>query len=240
MSDPGLEGRVAVVTGGGRGIGRAVADRLADAGAVPVVWDLEPPETRSLAFEEVDVTSPAALEAAAERTLDRHGRIDILVCSAGIHGPIAPVETYPLEAWRRVLEVDLTGIFLSCRAVLPAMRRAGYGRIVLLASVAGKEGTANAAAYSAAKGGVIAFTKALGKELAGTGILVNAVAPGPVETGMIAAMPPAHLRVMLSKCPLGRVAKPEEAAELIAWLASEACSYNTGAVFDLSGGRATW
>jgi 3-oxoacyl-[acyl-carrier protein] reductase len=235
-----LGGQVAVVTGGSRGIGLAVVRRFEESGARPVIFDLEPPGDGRFEWLQVDVTQPATVEAAVAATLGRHGRIDILVCSAGIHGPVAPVEEYPPEAWRRVMAVNLDGIFHTCRAVVPAMRAAGYGRIVLLASIAGKEGTPGAAAYSASKAGVVTFAKALGKELAGTGVLVDAIAPGPVDTAMIAGMPPAHVAAMLAKCPLGRVAAPEEAAALIAWLASPECSYNTGAVFDLSGGRASW
>jgi 3-oxoacyl-[acyl-carrier protein] reductase len=235
-----LAGQIAVVTGGSSGIGLAVVRRLAASGARPLSFDLKPPQDQDCEWLEVDVTRLDLVEAAVSATLRRYGRIDILICSAGIHGPVAPVADYPPEAWRQGMAVSVDGTFHTCRAVVPAMRARGYGRIVLLASVAGKEGTPGAAAYSASKAAVMAFCKALGKELAGSGVLVNAVAPGPVDTAMIAAMPPAHVATMLAKCPLGRVARPEEVAALIAWLASPECSYNTGAVFDLSGGRASW
>jgi 3-oxoacyl-[acyl-carrier protein] reductase len=188
----------------------------------------------------VDVTDPESLAAALAETERKLGPADILVASAGITGPNVTVTDYPIEAWRKVIDVDLTGVFLCCRAVIPGMAKRNYGRIVNIASVAGKEGNPNAAAYSAAKAGVIAFTKSLGKELAATGVRVNCVTPAVIKTGMFAQMTEQHIQYMLSKIPLGRFGTVEEVAALVAWLASEDCSFSTGAVFDLSGGRATY
>jgi 3-oxoacyl-[acyl-carrier protein] reductase len=188
----------------------------------------------------VDVTDPESLAAALAETERKLGPADILVASAGITGPNVTVTDYPIEAWRKVIDVDLTGVFLCCRAVVPGMAKRNYGRIVNIASVAGKEGNPNAAAYSAAKAGVIAFTKSLGKELAATGVRVNCVTPAVIKTGMFAQMTEQHIQYMLSKIPLGRFGTVEEVAALVAWLASEDCSFSTGAVFDLSGGRATY
>lgn len=233
-----LRGRVAVVTGGARGIGAAIVEALRGAGAVAAVWDREPlAGSDGLA---VDVTDQAAIDRALAATMERHGRLDILVNNAGHAGATLPVEHYAVEEWRRILEVNLTGTFLVSRAAVPALTANGWGRIVNVASLAGKEGTPNSAAYSAAKAGVIAFTKALGKELAGTGVLVNAVAPAAVRTALLEQMTPEHVATMIAKSPMGRLAEPEEVAALVLWLASPACTFNTGAVFDLSGGRATY
>lgn len=223
-----LSGRNAVVTGGERGIGAAIVRKLRADGAEVTSWDLDsdPP---------VDVCDGQSLADAAKRA----GRIDILVCNAGIAGPTGPLETYPDDMFRKIVDIDLVGVFLTCKAVVPLMRAQGYGRIVTMASLAGKEGTPNAAAYSAAKAGVIALTKSLGKELAGSGVLVNAVAPAAIETSLLAQMTPEHVATMIAKSPMQRLGTSEEVAEIVAWLASERCSFNTGAVFDLSGGRAT-
>ncbi|MEZ5845790.1 MAG: SDR family NAD(P)-dependent oxidoreductase [Geminicoccaceae bacterium] len=223
-----LSGRNAVVTGGERGIGAAIVRKLRADGAEVTSWDLDsdPP---------VDVCDGRSLADAAKRA----GRIDILVCNAGIAGPTGPLETYPDDMFRKIVDIDLVGVFLTCKAVVPLMRAQGYGRIVTMASLAGKEGTPNAAAYSAAKAGVIALTKSLGKELAGSGVLVNAVAPAAIETSLLAQMTPEHVATMIAKSPMQRLGTSEEVAEIVAWLASERCSFNTGAVFDLSGGRAT-
>ena len=188
----------------------------------------------------VDVSSEAAVAAAAKATLARSGPVHILVCSAGILGAVAPVERYRLADWETVLRVNLAGTFLACRALIPTMRKVGWGRIVTIASIAGKEGTPNCAAYSASKAGVIALTKALGKELAGSGVLANCLAPGPIETPILGGMTPENLTALLAKCPLGRFGTVDEVAALALWLCSEACTFNTGAVFDLSGGRATY
>jgi 3-oxoacyl-[acyl-carrier protein] reductase len=188
----------------------------------------------------VDVSSESSVKAAFAETLTMLGQACILITSAGITGINATVETYPLEEWRRVLDVNLTGPFLCSKAVIPHMRERDYGRIVHIASIAGKEGNPNASAYSAAKAGVIALTKSLGKELASTGIRVNCVTPAAVETGMFAQMTESHINYMLSKIPMGRFGRAGEIAGMIAWLASEDCSFSTGAVFDLSGGRATY
>ena len=235
-----LDGRVAVVTGGGKGIGRAIAERLAAGGATVESWDLEPGADDFGPVRQPDVSDLAAVEAIAAESLAAQGRIDILVNNAGIAGPTVPLADYDPAAWRRVVEVDLFGVYHCCRAVVPAMRAAGYGRIVNIASLAGKEGTPNASAYSAVKAGVIALTKSLGKELAGSGVLVNCIAPAAIETDILAQMTEAHVATMVAKSPMGRLGTAEEAAELVAWLASEACSFNTSAVFDLSGGRATY
>jgi 3-oxoacyl-[acyl-carrier protein] reductase len=241
-----LEGRCAIVTGGARGIGLAVVERLVASGARVAIWDLDEEEARTqgrrLGQHHVaaDVSSESSVQAAFTATLTMLGQADILITSAGITGINATVEAYPLDEWRRVLDVDLTGPFLCSKAVIPHMRERDYGRIVHIASVAGKEGNPNASAYSAAKAGVISLTKSLGKELAGTGIRVNCVTPAAVETGMFAQMTESHINYMLSKIPMGRFGRTGEIASMIAWLASEDCSFSTGAVFDLSGGRATY
>lgn len=233
-----LAGRVAIVTGGSRGIGRAIALALGGAGAEVVVWDRDPlNEADAIA---VDVTDRAALDGAVTAVLKRHGRLDILVNNAGYAGSTVPVVDYPEDEWRRILEVNLTGTFLACKAAVPALVTNGWGRIVNVASLAGKEGTPNASAYSAAKAGVLALTKSLGKELATTGVLVNAVAPAAVRTSLLDQMAPEHVQTMIAKSPMQRLGEPEEVAELVLWLASPACSFSTGAVFDLSGGRAVY
>ena len=245
MNQIDLRGRVAVVTGGARGIGYAIAGRLTEAGAKLSLWDREGAEAAAGKLQgavglAMDVTKPETVAAALAETERRLGPVDILVASAGITGPNATVADYPVKAWRSVIDIDLTGVFLCNRAVVPGMAKRNYGRIVNIASIAGKEGNPNAAAYSAAKAGVIALTKSLGKELAGTGVRVNAVAPAVIKTEMLAQMTEQHIQYMLSKIPMGRFGAAEEVAALVAWLASEDCSFSTGAVFDISGGRATY
>ncbi len=245
-----LQGRHAIVTGGARGIGLAIAKRLAACGAAVTIWDIDGDEAgraaERLAAEGraeaivVDTSVAASVEAAAADTLARQRHVDILVNNAGIAGPNAKTWEYPLEAWQRVLDVDLTGVFLCCRALVPAMLARNYGRIVNVASIAGKEGNPNASAYSAAKAGVIALTKSLGKELAGTGVIVNCVTPAAVETDIFSQMTREHIEFMRSKIPMGRFGTADEVAALVAWLASAECSFSTGAVFDISGGRATY
>ena len=235
-----FSGQVAVVTGGVQGIGKAIAEALDGFGAVVRVWDLEAPRGKGVTAQVVDVTDPESIAAARDAVLAAEGRIDILVNCAGIAGSTLPVvETDPAE-WRRVVEVNLFGVYHVSRLVVPAMRQAGRGRIVNVASLAGKEGTPNASAYSAAKAGVIAFTKCLGKELATTKIRVNAIAPAAVKTAILDQMAPVHVETMIAKSPMQRLGTVEEVAALTLWLCSEACSFNTGAVFDLSGGRATY
>ena len=232
--------QVAVVTGGARGIGKAVAEGLGRFGAVVRAWDLEAPESEAVVGQAVDVTDPDSIAAARDALLAAEGRIDILVNCAGIAGSTRPVvETDPAE-WRRVVEVNLFGVYHVSRLVVPVMQKTGRGRIVNVASLAGKEGTPNASAYSAAKAGVIAFTKSLGKELATTDIRVNAIAPAAVRTAILDQMSPAHVETMIAKSPMQRLGSVEEVAALTLWLCSEACSFNSGAVFDLSGGRATY
>ena len=236
MASYDFSGQLAVVTGGAKGIGEAIAEHLHGFGARVSVWDLEPAKGGQV----VDVTDPASIEAARGAVLAAEGRIDILVNSAGIAGSTLPVvETDPAE-WRRVVEVNLLGVYNACRLVVPVMQKAGRGRIVNIASLAGKEGTPNASAYSAAKAGVIAFTKSLGKELALTDIRVNAIAPAAVKTAILDQMAPAHVETMIAKSPMQRLGTVEEVAALTLWLCSEDCSFNSGAVFDLSGGRATY
>jgi NAD(P)-dependent dehydrogenase (short-subunit alcohol dehydrogenase family) len=226
-------GRSAVVTGGAQGIGAAIVKRLEASGAKVAVWDLD-------GKPGVDVTDPAAVEAAARNTLKALGRIDILVNNAGIAGKNVPTVDYPVEEWERVLRVNLTSQFLCCRAVAPHMVKAGYGRIVNIASVAGKEGNPNAVAYSASKAGVISLTKSLGKELAQSGVLVNCVTPAAAKTAIFDQMTEQHIQYMLSKIPMNRFVNVDEIAALVCWLASQDCSFSTGAVFDISGGRATY
>jgi len=241
-------GRCAVVTGGVSGIGAGIAARLVSEGARLSLWDrdagtLGDVQTRSRGATHavaVDVADADAVREATAETLRAMGRIDILIASAGITGPNATVAEYPIDAWNRVIDVNLNGVFHCNRAVVPAMLKAGYGRIVNIASIAGKEGNPNASAYSASKAGVIALTKSLGKELAPTEIRVNCVAPAAVRTPMFDQMTPQHLDFMLSKIPLGRFGEVDEIAALVCWLASEECSFSTGAVFDISGGRATY
>jgi len=226
-------GRSAVVTGGAAGIGAAIVKRLEASGAKVAVWDLD-------GNAKVDVADPASVEAATRNALKALGKIDILVNNAGIAGRNAPTVDYPVEEWERVLRINLTSQFLCCRAVAPHMVKAGYGRIVNIASVAGKEGNPNAVAYSASKAGVISLTKSLGKELAQTGVLVNCVTPAAAKTAIFDQMTDQHIQYMLSKIPMNRFVNVDEIASLVCWLASEDCSFSTGAVFDISGGRATY
>ena len=239
-----MQGRVAVVTGGARGIGRAIAARMLESGARVAVWDLDRGAMESSGLEAsahvVELTDEAAVRAAAAETVARHGKIDILVNNAGITGSNAPTWELPAEQWRRVLEVNLVAPMLTCSAVIPGMVAAGYGRIVNIASVAGKEGNPNASHYSASKAGLIALTKSLGKELADKGVLVNCVTPAAAKTDIFAQMSQSHIDYMLSKIPMGRFVAVEEIAALACWLATEDCSFSTGAAFDVSGGRATY
>jgi 3-oxoacyl-[acyl-carrier protein] reductase len=234
MNQLDLKGRTAIVTGGLIGIGAAIAKRLEASGARVRIWDVGDKS------DPVDVTDLKAIERATAKATAELGRIDILVNNAGIAGPTMPVVEYPVAEWKRVIDIDLNGPFLCCRAVVPHMVKAKYGRIVNIASIAGKEGNPNAAAYAAAKGGVIAFTKALGKELAQTGVLVNCVTPAAAQTAILDQVTPEFAKFMLSKIPMGRFVKVEEIAAMACWLASDDCSFSTGAVFDISGGRATY
>jgi 3-oxoacyl-[acyl-carrier protein] reductase len=241
-------GKRAVVTGGASGIGFGVAGRLIAEGASVALWDRDQAAldravadlgSRSSAVP-VDITSWDAVAAAAKSTVESLGGIDVLVASAGITGPNTTLWEYPVEAWHQVIDVNLNGLFHCNRAVVPHMLEGGYGRIVNLASVAGKEGNPNASAYSTSKAAVIGLTKSLGKELAKKNITVNAVTPAAVKTAIFDQMTQEHIDFMLSKIPMGRFGKVEEITSLICWLASEECSFTTGSVFDASGGRATY
>lgn len=243
-----FSGRTAIVTGGAQGIGGAVVKRLASAGAQVAIWDLDVPLARNMCAEvgngsmavEVDIADQQAVYAALEATLGPFGRIDVLVNSAGIAGLNETVERYPLEEFERIVAVNLVGTFIVNKAVIPHMKAANYGRIVNIASIAGKEGNPNASAYSASKAGVIGLTKSVGKELAGYDIAVNCVTPAAARTRIFDQMSEEHIEFMLSKIPRNRFLELEEAASLIAWLASEENSFTTAGVFDLSGGRATY
>jgi 3-oxoacyl-[acyl-carrier protein] reductase len=239
-----LSGEVAVVSGGAQGLGHAIALSLRQAGAQVAIWDVgaAAPEADGATFHAVtvDVTSEAAVQDATRRTLDRFGSVSILVNNAGIAGPHRPAWELAAADWRQVIEVNLTGAFLCCQALIPHMRTQGYGRIVNIASVAGKEGNPFIAAYAASKAGLIALTKSLGKELADTEIRVNCITPGAIRTAIFDAWPEDYVQSLLAKIPLGRFGRPEELATMTAWLASREASFSTGAVFDLSGGRATY
>jgi len=240
--------RTAVVTGGAAGIGYAIAQRLVGSGARVALWDRDADAlARAQAalgggtvVQALDVADADAVARAAAATEAALARIDVLVCSAGIAGPNHMVWEYPLDAWRQVIDVNLNGLFYCNRAVVPVMRKNDYGRIVNIASIAGKEGNPTASAYSASKAGVMALTKSLGKELAKTGIRVNCVTPAAVRTAIFDQISQQHIDFMLSKIPMGRFGGVEEIAAMVCWLASEECSFATGAVFDLSGGRATY
>ncbi len=235
--------QVAVVTGGASGIGLGIATRLAAEGARLSLWDRDAEGLAATSAEHrltVDMTDAEAVQRAADETVAALGRIDILIASAGITGPNATSWDYAVADWDRVIDVNLNGVYYACRAVVPHMLRAGDGRIVNIASIAGKEGNPNAAAYSASKAGVIGLTKALGKELARTNIRVNCVAPAAVRTPLFSQMTEAQIDYMLSKIPLGRFGEIDEIASMVCWLASRECSFSTGAVFDVSGGRATY
>ncbi len=238
-----------MVTGGASGIGLAIARRLLASGARLSLWDRSAEALRDVTLssskgaphtQQVDVRDDAAVERARDATLAALGKIDILVTSAGITGPNTTVAEYPMQAWRDVLDINLTGTFTCLRAIAPVMRDANYGRIVTIASVAGKEGNPNASAYSASKAGVIALTKSLAKELATTNVRVNTVTPAAVESPMFAQMTQSHIDYMLSKIPMNRFGQADEIAALVAWLCTEECSFSTGGVFDLSGGRSTY
>jgi 3-oxoacyl-[acyl-carrier protein] reductase len=245
-----LQGRVAVVTGGAQGIGYAIAERMLASGATAVLWDIDEGHLASarqslgtkgpVDTARVELTDERSVADATAAAMAAHGRIDILVNNAGITGGNGVTWELAPDVWRRVIEVNLIGPFLTCRAIVPQMVAAGYGRIVNIASVAGKEGNPNASHYSASKAALIALTKSLGKELATKGVLVNAVTPAAAKTAMFATMTQAHIDFMLSKIPMGRFLEVDEAAAMVAWLASSECSFSTGAVFDLSGGRATY
>lgn len=249
MNQLDLKGRNAIVTGGASGIGFAVARRMAASGAGIALWDLNEKILQEAAEElggtnvhifDVDVTDPEQVSAAFERCAQTFGNVDILVNSAGITGPNATTWEYPVDAWNKVLQVNLTGTFLCCRVAAPLMLANGYGRIVNIASVAGKEGNPNAVAYSASKAGVISLTKSLGKELAHSKITVNCVTPGAVRTPIFDQMSREHIDYMLSKIPMARFGTVDEIAALVVWLCTEECSFSTSAVFDLSGGRAVY
>lgn len=243
-----LDGQVAVITGGAQGIGAAVAHRLAANGARIAIWDMDdvkagatadtlPGDARAF---HVDVSDWASVEAAREATLDAFGSIEILVNSAGIAGPVAAIEDYDTDTWNQVMAVNLTGTFHTNKAVIPTMKEQNYGRIVNIASVAGKEGNPKASHYAASKAGVIGFTKAIGKELATWDIAVNCVTPAAAKTPILDQLTQEFIDFMLSKIPKGRFVEVEEIANMVAWLSSRECSFTTGSVFDISGGRATY
>lgn len=240
-------GRTAVVTGGASGLGKASAARIIAEGGQVSLWDLNADALKAAAEEigathtvALDVADPDAVANAAEASSKALGRIDILVASAGITGATVPVKDFPLDSWKRVIDINLNGLFYCCRAVVPHMLANGYGRIVNVASVAGKEGNPNASAYSASKAGVIGFTKSLGKELAGKGVIANSLTPATFESPILAQLPQSQVDYMRSKIPMGRLGEVEESAAMVCFMASEECSFTTASTFDTSGGRTTY
>jgi 3-oxoacyl-[acyl-carrier protein] reductase len=252
MNQLDLKGRHAIITGGASGLGYAISERMIASGATVTWWDVnaEVMANASKAIhaetgaevhcEKVDVTLHTSVVAALARTIQKRGKVAILVNSAGITGPNVKLADYPPDAWAQVINVNLNGTFHCCRELAAHMQGNSYGRIVNIASVAGKEGNPNASAYSASKAAVIALTKSLGKELANSGVLVNCVTPAAVKTAMFDQMTPEHIAFMLSKIPMGRFGNTDEVAAMVSWLCTEDCSFSTGAVFDLSGGRSTY
>jgi 2-dehydro-3-deoxy-L-rhamnonate dehydrogenase (NAD+) len=248
MNQLDLKGRHAIITGGASGLGYAISERMIASGATVTWWDVNADVMANAVkaigsdvhCEKVDVTQHTRVAAALARTIQNRGKIDILVNSAGITGPNMKLADYPADAWAQVINVNLNGTFHCCRELATHMQGNSYGRIVNIASVAGKEGNPNASAYSASKAAVIALTKSLGKELANSGVLVNCVTPAAVKTAMFDQMTPEHIAFMLSKIPMGRFGKTDEVAAMVSWLCTEDCSFTTGGVFDLSGGRSTY
>lgn len=242
-----FDGRTAVVTGGASGLGKAAAARIVAEGGKVVLWDLNPDTLKAAAAEvgatatvALDVSDPDAVAAAARSSHEALGRIDILVASAGITGATVPVQEFPIDSWKRVVDINLNGVFYCSRAIVPFMLANGYGRIVNVASVAGKEGNPNASAYSASKAGVIGFTKSLGKELAGKGVIANSLTPATFESPILDQLPPSQVDYMRSKIPMGRLGEVEESAAMVCFMASEECSFTTASTFDTSGGRTTY
>jgi 2-dehydro-3-deoxy-L-rhamnonate dehydrogenase (NAD+) len=243
-----FKNRVAVITGGASGVGLEVGARIVAEGGKVSLWDRDAAALAKAAASigggaqtvEVDVTDAAKLASAAETVFAKLGQIDVLVASAGITGPTVKLWEFPVDEWRRVIDIDLNGIFNSCRAIVPFMLKKDYGRIVNISSVAGKEGNPNASAYSTAKAGVIGLTKSLGKELATTGVRVNCVTPAAFNSPILQQMPQSHIDYMKSKIPMGRLGETSEVAALVCWLASQECSFSTAATFDVSGGRSTY
>jgi 3-oxoacyl-[acyl-carrier protein] reductase len=245
-----LNGRAAVVTGAARGIGYAIAHRLLQSGASVSIWDVDPAALRiagqrlsewgRVAAEEVDVSDENAVSRATQSTIQRFGKIDLLVNNAGIGGPIAQTWEYDTAAFRRLMEINVTGVFLCCKHVLPSMRKQNYGRVVNIASIAGKNGSPNFSPYGASKAAVIALTKALGRELADTEIMVNAVCPSVADTDILKSFTPEKVKFLLDQVPKGRFVKVEEVAAMVAWLCSEDCSFTTGQLFDITGGRSVY
>ncbi|OYU47603.1 MAG: 3-oxoacyl-ACP reductase [Rhizobiales bacterium PAR1] len=250
MNQIDLKGRVAIITGGARGIGYAAAERMLTSGATVVIWDIDQKalddakaslgKLGTVSGDIVELTDEVSIAAATKAAVTRHGKIDILVNNAGITGGNAKLWELAPDVWRRVVEVNLVGPYLTCRAVVPEMLKNGYGRIVNIASIAGKDGNPNASHYSASKAGLIGLTKSLAKELATSNILVNCITPAAAKTEIFNQMKQEHIDFMLSKIPMNRFLQVEEAAAMISWLSSEDCAFSTGAVFDISGGRATY
>ncbi|RIA43777.1 3-oxoacyl-[acyl-carrier protein] reductase [Hephaestia caeni] len=240
-------GRTAIITGGASGLGKAVAQRIVAEGGAVALWDVNPDALAAARdavgardIQALDVADPTAVEAATAASAAALGKVDILVCSAGITGATAPVHEYPLDSWRRVIDINLNGLFYCCRAVVPLMLAGGYGRIVNIASVAGKEGNPNASAYSTSKAGVIGLTKSLGKELAGKGVTVNSLTPATFDSPILDQLPQSQVDYMRSKIPMGRLGNIDESAAMVCFMASEECSFTTASTFDTSGGRTTF